>query len=153
MSCELYNFSVHYVSKPSVNCLHIEEPENFTNKSNPLKEKCKLAHHDCRKCNGQILPNICFVTLANNATTMHQGKRNVHGANSIVHVCIMESVHVTKQLQTFDANVQKDGSKLKCTISKKEDKSIPNCSSNVTTIPISTMDHRNRQTLVAEVVF
>ncbi|XP_063421142.1 uncharacterized protein LOC134706288 isoform X1 [Mytilus trossulus] len=187
---------VHYVSKPSVNCLHIEEPENFTNKSNPLGEKCELdssfvieyckadeSHHDCSNCNGQILPNICFCDIGQQCNNdaprkksctwckehcpcLHNGKcicdwtaataadlrckcpegyDGLYCENIPYRTCKKDYVTTELENCTISRNetcfIDDDGSKLKCTILKKEDKSIPNCSSDVTIITKSPMDH------------
>ncbi|XP_076090354.1 uncharacterized protein LOC143062577 [Mytilus galloprovincialis] len=147
-------------------------------------EHCRSdeSHHDCRKCNGQILPNICFCDIGQQCNNdaprkekcswckqhcpcLHNGKctcdktaadlrckcpegydglycENIPYRTCKLDIVTTESEHCEISRNETCFIYSQDGSKLKCTISKKEDKSIPNCSSNVTTIPISTMDHR-----------
>ncbi|XP_063421146.1 uncharacterized protein LOC134706288 isoform X2 [Mytilus trossulus] len=153
---------VHYVSKPSVNCLHIEEPENFTNKSNPLGEKCELDSSfvieyckadECTWCkehcpclhNGKCICDWTAATAADLRCKCPEGYDGLYCENIPYRTCKKDYVTTELENCTISRNetcfIDDDGSKLKCTILKKEDKSIPNCSSDVTIITKSPMDH------------
>lgn len=48
-----------------------------------------LAHHDCRKCNGQILPNICFCDIGQQCNNDAPRKEKCEISEIIIQVFVL----------------------------------------------------------------